>query len=532
MSLVRHIDGYRRVWMFPRNIRSIYPWKMAQIQALILQVIKRGDWAQSIQNSFCNALEIAGLKNKGVQYDPHSGGPRTYLSQLKCLGLLFSRPDGSIYPTIAGKDLADGKPPLPILQQLLLDHQYPSAYSSFQNVKINPLLKVKPFLFVLELLKHNDIGHLSNLELAVPVIYGHNNNCLNLCHDKIMRLRGGASLIDVIDDIEKDLYLPRSHGDLELKLKNILDIANTCKNYLKACCLVYEDDSLGQQRIFFSDDSIELYDLALNRIDKYIAESTEESFQRAYGAWNKRKDTRRLSSEDLVSTGGAKAGIVLSRFYRLCGQHLITSLPDEFISSMISGYGFSREEILDILEPHLVNSVDFYESTFLDLAKGGISTAPDFEKSLTDLMQKKFSFFAKHTGQLRRRGVGGYADVFIVADDYNHCAILDAKASPSYSMSSDDFSKLVSNYIPNYTELIDRFDELRDRNVTLEFCTYVAGGFSGDIAFKLNEASNMTGVPCSAIRARDLLQLAKNNVTQADVRAGMTNIKLLQKDDF
>ncbi|MEK6759620.1 MAG: hypothetical protein AABY51_07600 [Deltaproteobacteria bacterium] len=518
--------------MFPRNIRSIYPWKMAQIQALMIHAIQRGDWEQRIQNSFCSALENAGLKSRGVQYDPHSGGPRTYLSQLKCLGLLFSRDDGSIFPTLAGKDLADGKPPLPILQQMLLDHQYPSAYSRFQNVRINPQLKVKPFLFVLELLHCPEINYLSNAELSIPVIYGHNHDCLDICRDKIIRLRNGATFTSIIDNSVEDIYLPRSRSDFELDLANIRDIANTCKNYLKACCLVYEDSSSGEQRILFNDDVSELYESAVQRKESFITKSTEESFQRAYGAWNKRKDTRRLVNEDAVNPNGAKAGIILSSFYSLCGHDIITELPNDFIDTMATNYGFSKNEIVEVIEPHLNSAIDYYESTFLDSARGGVATALTFEKSLKDLMDKKFNFFAKHTGQILRNGVGGYADVFIVADDYNNCAILDAKASPSYAISSEDYSKLVSNYIPHYKELIDKFDELRGRDISLEFCSYVAGGFSGNIAYKLSEASRATGVPCSAIRARDLLNLAKSGTAQLDIRNGMKNIKLLGVEDF
>jgi hypothetical protein len=155
MGLAKHLDGYRRVWMFPRNIRRISPWKMSQILSLMMQLTRDTEWAgnQDLQDAFCKALEVAGLKKEGVQYDAHSGGPRTYLAQLKCLGLLFER-EGRLLATKAGEDLANGLPPLPIVQSMVLRHQYPSVYGNLANVRMNPQMRVKPFLFVLKLLNH------------------------------------------------------------------------------------------------------------------------------------------------------------------------------------------------------------------------------------------------------------------------------------------------------------------------------------------------------------------------------------------
>ena len=185
-------DGkYRMIWMFPRNIRRIYPWKIAQIATLLRDAVSDESWQgrQDIQNSFCKALEEAGLKRAGEQHDPHSGGPRTYLAQLKCLGILFQDSQKRVYYTQAGDELVTGNAPLPILQDLLLKHQYPSCYSNLAQIKINPGIRVKPFLFVLRLLMHKDIGSMSVQELIIPVVYGHNNECFDLCVEKILKLR-------------------------------------------------------------------------------------------------------------------------------------------------------------------------------------------------------------------------------------------------------------------------------------------------------------------------------------------------------
>ncbi|MBN2455471.1 MAG: hypothetical protein JXB29_02880 [Sedimentisphaerales bacterium] len=111
--------------------------------------------------------------------------------------------------------------------------------------------------------------------------------------------------------------------------------------------------------------------------------------------------------------------------------------------------------------------------------------------------------------------------------DKRHCAIIDAKASNSYALSSDDHAKMISNYIPNYHELCNGLP------LELEFCSYVAGGFM-NIGSKLSQIENETKVPASAITAKDLLRLAKIifSESQPSLRSYFCNSKLLYAKDF
>ena len=60
-------------------------------------------------------------------------------------------------------------------------------------------------------------------------------------------------MLDLVDDKTNDLYLPRSKvSDID-KIDNIKDIANTCKNYLQACCLISVEIEENKERIYFSD---------------------------------------------------------------------------------------------------------------------------------------------------------------------------------------------------------------------------------------------------------------------------------------
>lgn len=499
--------------MFPRNIRRLYPWKISQILALLNQHLQFKLWSgnQSLQDQFCKALEKSSLKRPGTQYDPNSGGPRTYFSQLKCLGLIFERPGKSIHLTLAGKDLSNGEPPLPILSHLVLNHQYPSVYGNLQNVKLNPYVRIKPFLFILELLDRKEIGYLKNEEMAIPVVYGHNRNCLQYCVEKIILMRSGKSLKNLIDN-KYDLYLPRSKNtSKDAKIKNILDIANTCKNYLQGCCLITIEKEDRTQLIKFNEDVRAIYEKSMNQVDKFIPlGSVEESFQRAYGSWNRQKDTRYVGS-DGPKVLRPEESIILSSFYQLCGENVISNMPDNFVVEMVEGYGFSRDQVEDVIYPHLDKTLDFFESTFIELSTGGMRKAIEFEKSICSLFRDKLHFHSTHTGQLKNSERGsGFADVFLIALDNKHCAIIDGKASPNYTLPSSDYRAMTYDYIPNYRELT------KGKPYKLEFASYIAGGFSGNISSGLKRITNQTNVNCSAIKAKELLEISKKYSQRKD----------------
>lgn len=419
---------------------------------------------------------------------------------MKCLGFVFEK-DGKIIVTKAGKDLALGAPPLPIMQSMLLTHQYPSAYGYLRNVRMHPQMRVKPFLFVLKLLNHPNITYLTNEELAVPIIFGHTNDCFDLCVKKIRELRNGSNLSEILINKKLDLYRPRASSDNSIN--DILDIANTCKNYLQACCLISVETLNRRERIYFSDDMRPIYNNALKSENDFIEFKSEESFQRAYGAWDRIKDTRRIFEPERKVISGEES-VILSQFYRLCGEKIISGIPNEFVDQMHLDYGFDRNLIIDTVLPHAANSLDFFEATYLELSKAGTSKSTEFEKTTCGIFKDKLHFNARHTGQLRRPdGVGNYSDVFVIALDNQHCGIIDAKASPSYNLPATDYHAMANNYIRNYSDLTN------GKPMELEFCMYVAGGFTGDMNQKLKCLKKETGTDCSALRAYDLLNLTK-----------------------
>lgn len=540
MPLIPHQDGFRRIWMFPRNKRKVQPWKLGQIMLLFLNQTRSQNWNgnQQLQDTFTKTLELNNLKRPGTQYDLHSGGARTYLAQLKCLGLIFQRNrNGIFFPTIAGEAIMQGNNGIDVLQHMLLHHQYPSYYGNNSNVKIHPQLKIKPFLFILELLNAPSLGgHLTTQEIMIPVIYGHNNDCLELCTQKILHMRRNSDdITSVIDDLDTDLYTPRSsRSDLPHRIGNVLDIANTCKNYLQSSLLIDEvingETYDRTQRFSFNRDYEATYVEALRNKDRFIPTDSEEAFQRRYGCWNRQRDTRRLSSSDEYND--VRKDLIISRFFSYCADNIVSGIPSAFIDQTTRDLGFSRDEIMEFIEPYLTRMMDIYETTFIELSRGGRSTATKFEKAIASLFQDRLGIDAVHTGQKQRPRSerGGYADVFLLSLGDNSCALIDAKASSSYSLPCDDHFAMAHNYIPNYKELAD------DNNLELQFASYVAHGFHGNMDEKLAQLSrdNPLNIPVSAIKAKDLLEISKeqSDLSFDNLSGVFREGKLLRHQDF
>lgn len=528
MSLVAHDPKYRRIWMWPRNKRRIPSWTIANMLSIVkVQTSSESIVAGNIelQTMMTKALESSGLKKTGEQYHPNPGGMRTYLSQLEGLGLIFYRQDKSLWFTLAGEDIVSGKPPLPILQTLVLKYQYPSVYSKGAQVRINPDLKIKPYLFLLKLLMDPDIGYLTNQEIAVPVIYGHNNSCYALCKEKILLLREGEAFENIIDNTE-DLYTPRGSS-----LKNIFDIANTFKNVLQSFCFIYTEKNGRVEQVYLNEDLIPEIKEAIKDENKFIPmNGSDEWFQRTFGAWNK-KDLRQLVKTQYASRNELAKNIIAGHFAGYCGTKLITEVDDDFVDMMAESYGFDRPFIRETASRLLPRSYSMFEERFIELSRSGDpGMALEFEKAVATIFKDVLHFDAVVTGQKKNySNVGGYSDVFAVASDGKHCAIIDAKASPKYDLNAADWYKMKDNYIANYLDLAEGCP------LALEFCSYVAGGFKGDIASKLSQLSKATGVGASAISATQLIRLAQKNPApenQPAIREIFCKNKILTAEDF
>lgn len=521
---------FRKIWMFPRSKRKIHPWFLTQTCKLLsLENEEKWSGNQKVQNRFCSLLEKNKIKRQGQQYCSNSGGPRTYISQLKCLGLIFKK-DGSLNFTRAGDQLLKNDSPLSVLQKLLLRFQYPSPYSL--SIKLDPKIRVKPFIFILRLMSNESgLGYLSKSEFIIPIIYGHDFNSFNICKQKIERLRQGESITDVIDS-NNDLWTPRGKDrNFEKNLVDINDIANTAKNYLQSARLIIERNENGQKVYEIDPDYHELIISEMNNEDFIVNHEDEESFQRQFGCLDRTKDTRNLiksyEKKDKISI---IKDFIQAHFLEYCGQNFFEEIPTEFIEEMKKNYGFNHNDIINAIEPIMKKSLTFFEEEFLSLAKGE-GCPKKFEDSLTLIFNKKLYFNAINTSNRKRpKGVGAYADILVVDLGGNSCGLIDAKAYSKYDLPSNDYIKMKNNYILNYEELKEA------KSKKLEFCLYVAGGFnSTSIRNKLNEFLKEVSTPVSAITARNLLEIC-NKINSSEQQSKIREIfrlgKLIERDDI
>lgn len=496
----------RRVWMFPRNIRRIEPWKLHQILKVLMEYSDSDTSDQNTQDLLYNILSEIGVKRKGNTRDPNPGGMRTYISQLRSLGLIYKTKENSYATTIAGQNILEANSPQRVLQVALLRHQYPSSYGLGQNVRIDPRLKIKPFLFILNLLHDSRLeGKITSYEIQIPVIYGHNIDCFEFCVEKILELRNGLRLEEVVCDIEHDLYTPRGSNKLQLALKNVSDIANTAKNYLHAAGLIFPDyKSIGKNQAYkFNTAFSKVYENALSEQDAFIGNpGNEVSFQRAYGRYDKEKDTRSDEAVRVEPRNGAESLIQVKCISYMKDFPFRGDFAADFVKTMVA-FGFSEIDVLDAIEPLLDKKNQVEEDAYLEYANSGGVYAKEFEQATTELF-KELGFADSQWIGNRRSKIdrwGGFPDIFIKRSAENECGFADTKATVSYTLSHKDILALKETYLKSHKEI--------DPNSSLAYFIYVAGGFSNGTSQRLDKLNTETEIPITAITARALLILRK-----------------------
>ena len=503
MALIPFDGKYRRVWMFPRNIRDIAPWKIYQAITVVMKFDDEDITDPAQQKYIYQMLEEAGVKKKGETRDANSGGTRTYLTQLQMLGLLYKNRDGKLRYTIAGQNLADDNNPLRILQIQLLRHQYPSAYGLGQNVRIDPRMKIKPFMFLLKLLQDPRIGAMTSEEMIVPVVYGHNNNCYELCVEKILKVReNDYDAAYVIDDPEHDLYTPR--GSEGKALENIRSIANTAKNYLQAANLIklLDERVARKEQYAFNEKYADLYQEMLNESDSFLSCSDSESiesFQRAYGRYDRTKDLR-SDKEAEGMKNSPEVSFVQFRYVLNANNNLFLDDEKDFYDDM-EKMGIKESIVAEAIAPYKAKRRSIDENNFLEFANSGGNMSEEFEKALTNLFISIGYDRSLWIGrkQSKNNWRGNFPDVFIRRTGSDNVGFADAKASSQYSLGHNDMVKMKDTYAGSNKEL--------DSSSQLCFFIYVAGGFKGDINSAVSQLQKATGISVTAMDARTALRM-------------------------
>lgn len=501
MSLLSFNENYRRSWMFPRNIRDIRPWKIYQILTVLMKC-KDLDMTNKVDQRFMyDLLEEVGVKGKANTRDKNPGGMRTYFAQLKCLGLVYEDTSKQFHYTIAGENIAKENNPLKVMQVQLLRHQYPSAYGHSSQVAIDPRLKVKPFLFLLRLFNDERLkGYLTCDEIIVPVLYGHNDDCYELCVKKILQLRDmNGILVSIINNFEEDLYTKRSGYGKDIG--NIRDIANTAKNYLEACSLIIPADVKinGKMAYMFNSSYKALYEEMLEENDIYLPYDNQESFQRAYGRYDKNKDTRNIRDTELIQES-QETTFVKFKYVMYANDNLFYDDDHTFIDDM-RNMGIDASIVAEAIAPYKVKRRSLDETNFIQFANSGGVQSEEFEKALTNIFKKigftESLWIGRKKAYNDRRGA--FPDVFIKKSNSKEVGFAEAKASSNYSLGHADMLKMSETYSKCNKEL--------DEDSELKFFLYCAGGFKGEINKSLKELKDKTHITVTALDAPAILKL-------------------------
>jgi hypothetical protein len=492
--------------MTPRNIRKIPVYKLKEILHIFISTERKYGWAgqQENQDKFIIQLNEIGFKRDNSSYSPNPGGARTYEAQLRNLGLIYptgSHPEFDV--TIAGQEVLSGANPLDAIHHILLSNQYPSDYSKGRNIRIHPDIKIKPFLFLAKLCKDKELGGLTVVEMMYACIYGHNWQCCDLVKDKILSFRNNNIFLKQIDNPAEDYYTTRAiKTDNESRFIDIKDIANTFKNCLESNYLLVKKE---EDRFVFNEEYSDIYKRHYDEHDRFIELSNPMNFQRTYGSWNRKKDTRATPSADNIDKKNFDRDRAAELTAQYFSNYLVSDYPDT-LDRDLHECGFSRQIIDKVITNALKDSMDYFSAHFIELSVSP-SEHRAFELALNDLITKA-GISSKHTGQLRVPGIGGCADVLSFSDMRKESIQFDTKAKKdsNYSLPAGDYRALKS-YYEGHNKVLEQLS----LSVALVCCAQVvvSSGFSSNAGQTFETLSKEISNPVSGITALQILRLLK-----------------------
>lgn len=539
----------RTLWMFPRNKRKAAPTELGIILRSLSTALAHSEHSsldQNAQDEWMKTAQEFGLKSGGAFQHTASGGARTYLAYLKQMGLLFQKRSQikgvkPTYLTLAGQKLADLENPAKVIRHQVLSIQFPSPYSNGSQVRICPTVKVRPAVFVCEMLMSGKLGNgLSDEDVAIACIYGRSHRELDLVIEKCLQARmsfQSSSLADkqtrriealrsVIDAPRSDFYTNKTDTEntdyawQAKRIEEILNIANTLVNRMKSAGLLTED---FVNESVFSSSLATLNKQHLNQINQVrntpIEDGRnhvdEDSWQRRLGRYEAAKDNRQdvtCQAYDLKSPAETFKHDILSQYHRF------GTLFDkaEFCRDFDRRTGIGYEKAFEILESVLPEAEEDLERELL-LASADDKRHGDFEKIISYLLRRKFpECYVEHIGPKVRADKSetnhNYADILIRDPDRRH-VFIDAKATKggkAYSFPAHDQTKS-QDYVKYPGELLanPELDEL------VAFLI-VAPQFSEGAYNKAAKCAERTNTPFKLMAVRDFQHKMQNDKTSFD----------------
>ena len=335
-------------------------------------------------------------------------------------------------------------------------------------------------------------------EMAIPVVYGHNEECYELCVQKILDLRENGHRLHLIIQDTNDIYTPRAKDrTLELGLEDVVNIANTAKNYLLSAQLIQSGDD-KRWRAHHDESTVRIEELLKEERHDFVSvQQNPESFQRAYGRAYRQKDNRGTATQK-----NGFSQFIQGRFIGAINAELFALKPECFVEESARLYGKSETEIWLALEPVLNKRRSIERDGYLQYARSGGTMSREFELATTAIFKSLGFDHSVHIGQRKSRlsREGGFPDIYIKSSNQAVCGMADTKATAKFKVSFNDRNKLRDFYRDSNLEI--------DPDTPLAFYLYIAGGFNErEMAQTLKTCSDMIGVPVSALTAEFLLEL-------------------------
>lgn len=447
-----------------------------------------------------DALEQYGLKRIGERRDQTGGGARTYKAWVASLGLIFSQEStNKIKLTLAGEAIMAGQSPIEVLKNQILKYQYPSSFSLGQGVRVSSRFKIRPFRFLLKLLREKKLEYfLTEEEIAKIVIVEAENEteqCYNYIIDRILRFRNyGDTCLD--SDFIKE-YAPKlGKVNSAHPYSHLMDVANTLINWLEYTQLAKRNEE--RRLTILEDKQSEVIEI-LSTVPSFIDRPEQhEYFQRKYGIDpNHTKDTRNLTGTKTITFNIMAEQKIKQAFITESLKSPIGKVTSTLIDKVVEQTGIDSsfvEETLLKLYPH--GAIGSFMTEYFEMAFRGRDTATEFEIATVELFKTVFEFKAEHIGP-----IGLTPDVLILSDQDKYIGIIDNKAYSKYTISNDHYNRMVHNYIKEYS---------KNQRYPLAFFNYLAGGFGKNINNQIQSIVEATHVNGSAISVSNMIKLVEN----------------------
>lgn len=507
------------MWWFPRPKRSLLSTPQALREfALLFEGRTWGSKGREGELSFEENLERAGIKGEGPRFDRTGGGARTYRAWFRSLGLFYQDKDEVCYLTDAGEALVkNDMSPFEVIKKLVVENQFPSAFSYEGRSSVDSRFTVRPFIFILQLLLDERLEkYLNEKDEIAKVVIEHGISNEQTCVDNVVsrileyRRVGDESLENNFIDLYK---LPniRSEATMANVIKGLRNIVNTCGNWLEYTQLIERKNGNWSIAAGMEEEARELVE---KYKDKPLLDrpDNEEYFQGRYGLRpGKTRYTSRRGKNGRVSPEDIRERLVLLYVEEYAKTHYIERVDEQLITTISnkSGVPFKdTEQILSKKYPHGFS--DIFLQEYVDLSCGGRDKAIEFEKATSSIFADMFGLYAEHIGQ---KGI--VPDIVVASRGEKWAGILDTKAyNKKYSISNDHKNRMI--------EYIERYSEYGVKFANISFFTYVVSDYGKNINSQIENISNKSGVVGSVITARDLARMVerhqKNPYSHEEIR--------------